>query len=61
MKEKMLMKLEKDRLIAKVDNLEMTYNQNQEENKEPGDATSKRLGSKSETKDANTFALKMSG
>lgn len=31
MKEKMLMKLEKDRLIAKVDNLEVTLAQNMEE------------------------------
>ena len=30
-KEKMLMKLEKDRLIAKVDNLEVTLQQNMEE------------------------------
>jgi len=30
-KEKMLMKLEKDRLIAKVDNLEMSYKQMIEE------------------------------
>lgn len=31
MKEKMLMKLEKDRLIAKVENLELSMNQLSEE------------------------------
>ena len=41
MKEKMLMKLEKDRLIAKVDNLEVTWNQNMEEKKDAGQSASK--------------------
>jgi hypothetical protein len=52
MKEKMLMKLEKDRLIAKVENLEVTLQQNQEEQKDMLEDGSKRQGSKEESKDA---------
>lgn len=60
MKEKMLMKLEKDRLIAKVENLEVTLSQNQEEQKEAADTASKKGGSKEEAKEsAQPFALKM--
>ena len=56
------MKLEKDRLIAKVENLEVTLQQNMEEQKDQLDTGSKRLGSKEETgKETQPFALKMSG
>ena len=55
MKEKMLMKLEKDRLIAKVENLEVTLQQNQEEQKDILEDGSKRQGSKEESKDAQPF------
>ena len=61
MKEKMLMKLEKDRLIAKVENLEVTLQQNQEEQKDILEDASKRQGSKEESKEAQPFQLKMSG
>ena len=62
MKEKMLMKLEKDRLIAKVENLEVTLQQNMEEQKDQLDTGSKRLGSKDEAgKETQAFNLKMSG
>ena len=58
MKEKMLMKLEKDRLIAKVDNLEVTLAQNLEEQK-GGDEVSQISPSKANQSKAEPFALKM--
>ena len=46
MKEKMLMKLEKDRLIAKVENLEVTLAQNMEEQKGDDNTSQMRSPSK---------------
>ena len=62
MKEKMLMKLEKDRLIAKVDNLEVTLAQNLEEQKGGQDENLSQVSpSKADASKAEPFALKITG
>ena len=59
MKEKMLMKLEKDRLVAKVDNLEMSWEQVQEDNASVQDTKESQALPKSTRKEKVIF--KMSG
>jgi multidrug resistance efflux pump len=54
-KEKMLMKLEKDRLLAKLDNLEASLRQIQEqEDEENKDDVSKKMDVASKKSKANT-------
>ena len=60
MKEKMLMKLEKDRLIAKVDNLELSLKQLQQDDETGNSKEKESHASPSKTK-KEKFVFKMTG